>query len=154
MAPKLSLQEQKKLLKQKEQKAKDKEKSEKDKERAERKALESKDKIFGLKNKHNSKNVQGYVQDIERNMKQIPGEQQKAEAKAREKQKKKEAEAQAQKELEEIMGLAIKQPKVPEGGSEDDPVRVFKKGRCVKGGSASFFTSARRWAQGQRLDAT
>ena len=139
MPPKLSLADQKKALKLKEQRAKDKEKGEKDKERAERKALESKDKIFGLKNKHTSKTVQGFVQDVERNLKQIPGEQQKAEAKAREKAKKAAAEAQAQKELEEIMGTAIKQPKVPEGV---DPKTImcefFKKGRCAKEWKCKF----------------
>lgn len=138
MPPKLSLADQKKQLKLKEQRAKDKEKAEKEKERAERKALESKDKIFGLKNK-TGKAVQGFVQDVERNLKALPGEQQKAEAKAREKAKKAAAEAQAQKELEEIMGIPIKQPKVPEGV---DPKTImcefFKKGRCAKEWKCKF----------------
>lgn len=139
MPPKKSLQEQKKELKQKEERAKAKEKAEKDKERQERKALEQKDKIFGLKNKNISKNAQAFVKDVERNMKQIPGEQQKAEARARENAKKKAAEAQAQRELEEIMGIAIKQPKVPEGV---DPKTImcefFKKGTCAKGWKCKF----------------
>eukprot|EP00740_Mantoniella_antarctica_P025663 CAMPEP_0198685814 /NCGR_PEP_ID=MMETSP1468-20131203/14138_1 /TAXON_ID=1461545 /ORGANISM="Mantoniella sp, Strain CCMP1436" /LENGTH=402 /DNA_ID=CAMNT_0044431535 /DNA_START=227 /DNA_END=1440 /DNA_ORIENTATION=- len=96
---KLSLGDQKKKLKEKDQRAKDKEKNEKEKERNERKALESKDKVFGLKNKHTSKTVQALVQDVERNAKVIPGEQQKAEAMAREKARVKAGEAQAAKEL-------------------------------------------------------
>ena len=138
-APKLSLAEQKKKLKEKAQRAKDQEKREKDKERAERKAQEQKDRIFGLKNKHTSKHAQQFVQDVERNMKQLPGEQQKAEAKKRENDKRKAAEEQAQRELDEMMGLAIKQPKVPEGvDPKTIPCEFFKKGRCAKGWKCKF----------------
>ena len=83
MPPKLSLAETKKKLKEKAQRAKDQEKREKDKERAERKAQEQKDRIFGLKNKHTSKHAQQFVQDVERNIEQLPGEQQKASENAR-----------------------------------------------------------------------
>ena len=139
MPPKLSLAEQKKKLKEKAQRAKDQEKREKDKERAERKAQEQKDRIFGLKNKHTSKHAQQFVQDVERNMKQLPGEQQKAEAKKRENDKRKAAEEQAQRELDEMMGLAIKQPKVPEGvDPKTIPCEFFKKGRCAKGWKCKF----------------
>ena len=139
MPPKLSLADQKKKLKEKAQRAKDQEKREKDKERAERKAQEQKDRIFGLKNKHTSKHAQQFVQDVERNMKQLPGEQQKAEAKKRENDKRKAAEEQAQRELDEMMGLAIKQPKVPEGvDPKTIPCEFFKKGRCAKGWKCKF----------------
>ena len=106
---------------------------------AERKAQEQKDRIFGLKNKHTSKHAQQFVQDVERNMKQLPGEQQKAEAKKRENDKRKAAEEQAQRELDEMMGLAIKQPKVPEGvDPKTFPCEFFKKGRCAKGWKCKF----------------
>ena len=139
MPPKLSLTDQKKKLKEKAQRAKDQEKREKDKERGERKNQEQKDRIFGLKNKHTSKHAQEFVRDVERNIKQLPGEQQKAEAKKRENDKRKAAEEQAQRELDEMMGIAIKQPKVPEGV---DPKTImcefFKKGRCAKGWKCKF----------------
>ena len=139
MPPKLSLADQKKALKAKDAKAKALEKAEKDKLRNERKQMEQKDKIFGLKNKNTSKHAQDFVKDVERNMKVLPGEQQKAEAKRRENEKLKLAKIQAEKELEEMMGELIKQPKVPEGV---DPKTIacefFKKGRCAKGWRCKF----------------
>jgi hypothetical protein len=104
---KVSLTDQKKAMKLKEQKAKDKDKNEKEKERNERKTLESRDKVFGLKNLHTSSKVAGDVEDLERNKRVVPGEQQKAEAIAREKAKTAAANALAEKELAEIMGPAL-----------------------------------------------
>ena len=117
MPPKLSLTDQKKKLKEKAQRAKDQEKREKDKERGERKNQEQKDRIFGLKNKHTSKHAQEFVRDVERNIKQLPGEQQKAEAKKRENDKRKAAEEQAQRELDEMWASPSSSPRFPRGST-------------------------------------
>ena len=63
MAPKLSLVEQKKKLKEKEERAKQNEKKQKEKERGERKAQEQRDKMFGLKNKTAGKAAAGALAD-------------------------------------------------------------------------------------------
>ena len=139
MAPKLSLAEQKKKLKEKEQRAKDNEKREKEKERGDRKAQEQRDKMFGLKNKSKGKAAAGALDEAERTLKAMPGEQQKAEAKARENARRKEAELKAQQEMEEMLRKSIKQPKVPGGV---DPKTIvcehFKQNVCKLGDECKF----------------
>ena len=139
MAPKLSLVDQKKKLKEKEQRAKDNEKREKEKERGERKAQEQKDKMFGLKNKATGKAAAEALAEGERALKSIPGEQLKAEAKQRANQKRKEAEAKANKELNDLIRKGIKQPKVPDGVDPKTIVcEYLKKNVCEKGVGCIF----------------
>ena len=137
MAPKLSLAEQKKKLKEKEQRAKDNEKREKEKERGDRKAQEQRDKMFGLKNKSKGKAAAGALDEAERTLKAMPGEQQKAEAKARENARRKEAELKAQQEMEEMLRKSIKQPKVLRGWTRRRSCASISNRTC-----ASWETSA------------
>ncbi|XP_073277257.1 zinc finger CCCH domain-containing protein 11-like [Primulina huaijiensis] len=105
------------------------------------------DKTFGLKNKNKSKSVQKYVQSLKQSV------QPKADATKINAQKKKEEELAREKELNELLKVAIRQPKVPVGV---DPKSIlcehFKLGQCAKGFKCKFSHDLNVQRKGEKID--
>ncbi|KAK4481041.1 hypothetical protein RD792_011910 [Penstemon davidsonii] len=105
------------------------------------------DKTFGLKNKNKSKNVQKYVQSIKLSA------QPKPDASKINAQKKKEEEKAREKELNDLLKLAVKQPKVPPGV---DPKSIlcehFKVGQCAKGFKCKYSHDLNVQRKGEKMD--
>ncbi|KAL3839611.1 hypothetical protein ACJIZ3_024202 [Penstemon smallii] len=105
------------------------------------------DKTFGLKNKNKSKNVQKYVQSIKLSA------QPKPDASKINAQKKKEEEKAREKELNELLKVAVKQPKVPPGV---DPKSIlcehFKVGQCAKGFKCKYSHDLNVQRKGEKMD--
>ncbi|XP_075475226.1 zinc finger CCCH domain-containing protein 11-like isoform X1 [Primulina tabacum] len=105
------------------------------------------DKTFGLKNKNKSKSVQKYVQSLKQSV------QPKADATKINAQKKKEEELARDKELNELLKVAIRQPKVPVGV---DPKSIlcehFKLGQCAKGFKCKFSHDLNVQRKGEKID--
>ncbi|KAL8508877.1 hypothetical protein ACS0TY_016183 [Phlomoides rotata] len=105
------------------------------------------DKTFGLKNKNKSKNVQKYVQSLKQSVQPKPDT---AKIQA---QKKKDEEKAREKELQELLKVAVKQPKVPVGV---DPKSIlcehFKVGQCAKGFKCKFSHDLNVQRKGEKID--
>ncbi|XP_073289367.1 zinc finger CCCH domain-containing protein 11-like isoform X2 [Primulina huaijiensis] len=105
------------------------------------------DKTFGLKNKNKSKSVQKYVQSLKQSV------QPKPDATKINAQKKKEEELAREKELNELLKVAIRQPKVPVGV---DPKSIlcehFKLGQCAKGFKCKFSHDLNVQRKGEKID--
>lgn len=105
------------------------------------------DKTFGLKNKNKSKSVQKYVQSLKQSV------QPKPDATKINAQKKKEEEQAREKELNELLKVAIRQPKVPVGV---DPKSIlcehFKLGQCAKGFKCKFSHDLNVQRKGEKID--
>ncbi|GFQ07111.1 zinc finger CCCH domain-containing protein 11 [Phtheirospermum japonicum] len=105
------------------------------------------DKTFGLKNKNKSKNVQKYVQSLKQSV------QPKPDASKLNAQKKKEEEKAREKELNDLLKIAVKQPKVPPGV---DPKSIvcehFKVGQCAKGFKCKFSHDLNVQRKGEKID--
>ncbi|KZV53655.1 zinc finger protein [Dorcoceras hygrometricum] len=105
------------------------------------------DKTFGLKNKNKSKSVQKYVQSLKQSVQPKPDT---AKISA---QKKKEEEQAREKELNELLKVAIRQPKVPVGV---DPKSIvcehFKLGQCAKGFKCKFSHDLNVQRKGEKID--
>lgn len=101
------------------------------------------DKTFGLKNKNKSKNVQKYVQSLKQSVQPKPDAS----------KKKKEEEKAREKELNELLKVAVIQPKVPVGV---DPKSVvcehFKVGQCAKGFKCKFSHDLNVQRKGEKID--
>ncbi|XP_059667719.1 zinc finger CCCH domain-containing protein 11-like [Cornus florida] len=105
------------------------------------------DKTFGLKNKNKSKNVQKYVQSLQKNV-QPKTDSSKIAAK-----KKKEEEKAKEKELNDLFKVAVSQPKVPVGV---DPKSIlcefYKAGQCAKGFKCKFSHDLNVQRKGEKID--
>ncbi|KAL6585369.1 hypothetical protein OROMI_002013 [Orobanche minor] len=105
------------------------------------------DKTFGLKNKNKSKNVQKYVQSLKQSV------QPKLDPSKLNAQKKKDEEKAREKELNELLKVAVRQPKVPPGV---DPKSIlcehFKFGQCAKGFKCKFSHDLNVQRKGEKID--
>eukprot|EP01025_Chloroclados_australasicus_P020675 TRINITY_DN2180_c0_g2_i7.p2 TRINITY_DN2180_c0_g2~~TRINITY_DN2180_c0_g2_i7.p2 ORF type:complete len:420 (-),score=111.08 TRINITY_DN2180_c0_g2_i7:340-1599(-) len=106
--------------------------AQKAKEKQKAKVIE--DKTFGLKNKNKSKKVQTFINNLQKSA-QANTKQQRLDQTAQQTQKsKKQLDAERKKELDEMLAMSIKQPKLPVGVDPKSVVcELFKHKLCTKG---------------------
>ncbi|KAG0587314.1 hypothetical protein KC19_2G155200 [Ceratodon purpureus] len=105
------------------------------------------DKMFGLKNKHKSRNVYKYVQSLHQSV------QNNAQGPIKAQAKKKKEEAARDKELNELLKVAISQPKVPLGVEPKCLVcGFFRHGQCAKGFKCKYSHDLRVERKGEKID--